>query len=295
MTKYPERMIHDEEGASVPSGLPEVIDAHAHLFPDVFFQAIYRWFDEYAWPIRYQLSSTEIVELLTARGVSHIVGLHYAHQPGMARFLNTHMAELVRQYPQVTGTATVFPGEDGAIDILTDAVSAGLSGVKLHAHVQCFRMDGQEMEEIYRFCAERDLPLVMHVGNGPTGPDMLYKEDPALFCRSEILERVLKSYPGLRICVPHMGMYEFAAYRNLVERYDNLWLDTAMAYADYFPGVTAPPLKTMRMDRIMYGTDFPNVPYAWDRELKRLSEMGLSDGNLENLMSGTARDFFSIS
>ena len=49
------------------------------------------------------------------------MGLHYAHRPGVARKLNAYMAKLCRSYPQLTGMATVYPGEDGVDQILTRA------------------------------------------------------------------------------------------------------------------------------------------------------------------------------
>jgi hypothetical protein len=44
----------------------------------------------------------------------------------------------------------------------------------------------------------------------------------------------------------------------------------------------------------MYGTDFPNLPYAWDRELKRMGELGLSGRELSLVLSENALEFFSI-
>jgi hypothetical protein len=44
----------------------------------------------------------------------------------------------------------------------------------------------------------------------------------------------------------------------------------------------------------MYGTDFPNIPYAWDRELKKLAQMDLPRETLANILSKNAQAFFSI-
>ena len=44
----------------------------------------------------------------------------------------------------------------------------------------------------------------------------------------------------------------------------------------------------------MFGTDFPNIPYAWDRELKLLAKSGLSAEQLEMITRGNARRFFNI-
>jgi predicted TIM-barrel fold metal-dependent hydrolase len=44
----------------------------------------------------------------------------------------------------------------------------------------------------------------------------------------------------------------------------------------------------------MYGSDFPNIPYAWDRELKWLSGAGLSESELAGITWGNAVRFFNL-
>jgi predicted TIM-barrel fold metal-dependent hydrolase len=284
--------LDDREQDHVPQTLPAVIDAHVHLFPENLFASIWQWFEKFGWPIRYRLKATEVIEFLLSRGVSHIVGLHYAHRPGVASELNAYMAQLCRNFPQLTGMATVYPGEDRAGHILTEAFDKGLSGVKLHCHVQCFDMLGPAMHEIYRLCQESDKPLIMHVGREPKSP--AYPCDPYALCSAARLERVIKEYPGLRVCVPHLGADEFDAYRSLLVRYDNLWLDTTMALADYLPFDNIPDLAQMRADRLIFGSDFPNLPYAWDRELQRIDRLNLAPQRLSKLLSQNAVEFYAI-
>ena len=294
MLVLPLPALEDPESETVPESLPFIVDAHVHVFPDELFAAIRKWFDQFAWPVRYKLTAQGVIEFLLSRGVNHIVALHYSHRPGIARHLNTFMAQLCKGYSQVTGTATVFPGEEGARSILEEAFARGLSGVKLHAHVQYFDLDGEEMLDIFETCSEYSQPLVMHVGRQPKNPHYAYQTDPFLLCSAEKLERVLISYPSLRICVPHLGADEFVAYHLLLNQYDNLWLDVAMGLADYLPLINPVPLEDMRMDRIMYGSDFPNIPYAWDRELKRLCSMELPAESLERICWKNAAEFFPI-
>jgi len=285
--------IDDEEGERVPQGLPSVIDAHVHIFPDNIFSAIWAWFDENAWPIRYRLSSSDVIAYLLSHGMSHVVALQYAHKSGIARMLNQHMVETCREFPgRVTGMAAVFPGEENAGEILREAFAQGLMGVKLHAHVQCFDMNAQEMDVIYDVCELEQRPIVMHVGREPKSG--AYRCDPYEICSAEKLERVLQKFPKLRVCVPHLGFDEIGVYRNLIEKYDNLWLDTTMILADYFPIRQAVELNTYRVDRIMYGSDFPNIPYAWDRELKWLRNAELPQANLEWILGRSAADFFTL-
>ncbi len=284
--------LDDREENHVPTSLPAVIDAHVHLFPDHLFAAIWHWFDQHGWPIRHRLSSAEAIEFLLSRGVSRIVGLQYAHRPGVARELNSYMAELCRNFPQLTGMATVFPGEDQAHDIMAEAFDGGLSGIKLHCHVQCFDMLGAGMHEVYRCCQEYDKPLIMHVGREPKSP--AYRCDPYALCSAARLEEVIKGYPDLRVCVPHLGADEFDAYARLLRRYDNLWLDTTMTQAGYLPFGPIPALNKLRADRLIFGSDFPNLPYAWDRELKRIAQLNLTRQRLRKLLSKNAAEFYAI-
>lgn len=294
MLELPLAGLNDPEGDRVPQSLPPIVDAHVHLFPDGFFQAIWNWFHRFAWPVRYQLTSHQIMQFLLSRGVTRIVGLHYPHAAGIAPYLNTHMAELCEAYPQLTGLATVLPGERNASRILSEGFAAGLAGVKLHAHVQFFSMDSPAMEEIYQVCCAFDKPLVMHVGREPRNPNYDYPVDPYRICRADKLEEVVRSYPRLRVCVPHLGANEYADYQRMVEQYDNLWLDTAMVLTDYLPGNDPPHLASMRTDRIMFGTDFPNIPYAWDRELRHLIALHLPEEALERILGLNALEFFRI-
>jgi predicted TIM-barrel fold metal-dependent hydrolase len=285
--------LSDVDGAHVDRELPYVVDAHVHLFPDRVFEAIYAWFDTHGWPVRHKLLSGEIVDFLLGRGVGQIVALHYAHRPGIARSLNAFMAELVRTRPRVTGVATVFPGEPEAGLILREAFALGLRGVKLHCHVQAFAVDDPVLHEVYDACVEADQPLVVHAGREPRSA--AYRVDTHAICGAARIEAVLRSYPRLRVSVPHLGADELDAYARLLERYDNLWLDTTMAMADYFPVAHPERLVAQRPERVMYGTDFPIVPYAWDRELGRIKRAGFSDDALERILGKTAREFHRLS
>lgn len=291
LARGPLPALDDPEGARLSTSLPSVIDAHVHLFPDGVFDAIWRWFDQHGWPIRYKLHTPAVVAHLLSRGVERIVALHYAHKPGMARALNAYMAGVVAAEPRVLGVATVLPGEPGARAILEEAFASGLRGVKLHCHVQCFAPDAPPLAEIYEACVAADVPLVMHAGREPATTG--YRCDPYAICSAERVARVLADHPRLKLCVPHLGADEFDAYERLLERHDNLWLDTTMVVGGYFPGIDPVRLLHARPERILYGTDFPNLPFAWDREIRALERIARPDA-LEAILAGTARELFAL-
>lgn len=282
----------DEEGARLPSGLPPVIDAHVHLFPDKLFEAVWDWFERYGWPVRYKLYAPKVVDFLLSRGVERVVALHYAHKAGIARGLNRFVAGMMADEARILGLATVLPGEPGAVGVLEEAFDLGLLGVKLHCHVQCFAPDDEVMEPLYTLCAARAKPMVIHAGREPASPH--YKCDAHALCGVERVERVLRAHPQLQLVIPHLGADEFDGYARLLERHDNLWLDTTMALASYFPGEAPWHLLEVRPERVLYGTDFPNLPYAWDRELRAITSRRLGEEREAALLGGNVARLYGI-
>lgn len=283
--------VRDEpEGAAVPEGL-EVVDAHVHLFPDRVFQAMWRWFDRHAWNVRYRLHTEEVVAFLASRGIRRFVALHYSHKPDMARELNRFVAEVARAHPEVIPLATVLPGEPNARAILREAFGKlDLRGVKLHCHVQAFAPDDPRLDEVYEECVAAGKPLVVHSGRQPVLGG--YPVDPRLLCSADRIERVLEKHPKLTLVVPHLGIDEAPEYERLLDRHENLWLDTTMVIADWLGEKIPPSLFPGRAARLLYGTDFPNIPYAWDRELKKALAAGMDAKTQRAFFLENARRIF---
>lgn len=282
----------DEEGASVAPGLPPVIDAHVHVFPDPIFARLWAWFERYGWPVRYQLAAERVAPFLLERGLRAVVVLHYAHRPGLARELNAFVAALARADSRIIPLATVLPGEPDVERIIEDAVGLGLRGIKLHCHVQGFAVDGPEAEPVWSAAEARGLPVVVHAGREPKSP--AYRVDTHAVCSAERTEAVLRAHPRLKLCVPHFGADEVDAYGRLLERYDNLYLDTTMLLAGFFPAPAPWHIVRARPDRVLFGTDFPNLPFAWDRELGQVTAAGLTDETLARVLGGTALELYGL-
>ena len=51
-------------------------------------------------------------------------------------------------------------------------------------------------------------------------------------------------------------------------------------------------LYEARPERVIYGTDFPNLPYAWDREVRHLAAMKLPDHTLAAILGQNALRLF---
>ncbi len=254
--------------------LDDPFDAHVHLFPEGFYQALWRWFDAYAWSIRFRGDAETVLEHLATHGTRRLLAMVFSHRPGAARFLNAWLGELARAHPGVVAVGTVLPGEPDALAIAREAIDLhGLRGIKLHCHVQKVAIDDPRVLEVLSACADMGVPAVVHAGREPSSA--AYGVDTRSLCGAARTRHVLEQLPGLRLVVPHVGSDEFDAYFGLVREHPGLWLDTAMSCADYFDDRPALAAVEAHADRVLYGTDFPIVPYEADRELRALAR-GLS-------------------
>lgn len=269
------------------------VDAHVHLFPERVFEAIWRWFDKHAWNIQYRLRAEEVVQYLAGRGIDRVVGLTYSHQPEMARVLNRFMAEVARAQPEVIPLGTVLPGEPDAEAIVKEAFSLGLRGLKLHSHVQKVAVDDPRLDPIYGLCAEAGLPIVFHSGNAPCLD--AYGVDIHSICHVDRTRRTLERHPRLKLIVPHLGAAEVAEHIALLGKFENLYLDTTMMVGGYFPESPLPtPAELERhASRVLYGTDFPNIPYEWDRELRWIEAQPISEAARQQILGENALRLFT--
>jgi predicted TIM-barrel fold metal-dependent hydrolase len=98
----------------------------------------------------------------------------------------------------------------------------------------------------------------------------------------------------MKVVVPHLGMNEYKEHIALLENFPALYLDTTMAVGGYFPG--QPPVEDLEpvADRVLYGTDFPNLPYPYHRELDALRSSGLSADALERILWQNAADLYGL-
>jgi predicted TIM-barrel fold metal-dependent hydrolase len=262
-----------------------MIDVHTHLHPPKLFAAIRRWFAERSsWDLAAQPTEPDAVAaVLRNAGVERFVFFSYAHKPGMARDLNAWLAETARRLGGFgLPLATVHPDDAAYLDDVRLALDAGCIGIKLHEDVQVLAVDDARLDPVYRELASRGAFLLVHVGPIPWAY-------PPLEGAARV-ERVLLRHPDLDVVVAHLGAPDTNRYFALMERHPRLHLDTTMAFAANSPvsaTFDAGPLVE-HADRVLYGTDFPNIPYPYESERHGLERLDLPQAALQAILHGNA-------
>lgn len=260
--------------------MKSLIDFHTHFFPDGFFTAICRWFKEVDWPVLYQQSIEERISYLKEQGVSQVVSLHYPHKSGMAQTLNQFVFDLGQKHADfIIPFGSLHPDDENKTEILQQCFEEfRFKGIKIHSHVQKVGPDDPRMDEIYQVCNQYKKIALIHCGTGPhfnDKPVKGYGYDVTTITGIARFQSAISRFPDIKFVVPHLGYEEVEEFFALLDIYPNLYLDTSMALAGYFPVKLKKEWFVTYADRLLFGTDFPVIPHEWKKEKEILSSFNL--------------------
>lgn len=268
---------------------PGIVDLHVHLFPERMFLAIWDFFESSGWRVHHE-TVDQIAATLTAHGVGCAAGLAYPHKPGVAEPLNRFMESLRETHPLFRPFACVHPDDDDFGTYVKHALaSPGLYGFKFQPLVQKFDVNDPRLDPLYEGCLERDFPITMHIGTGPHAND---------FVGPKHFRKLMQRFPALRICVPHMGVPDFDAFLDMLDDHPNMFLDTTMInvptylFDTSFQGDRETLLR--HADRICFGSDWPNVPYAYQDALDSVDRFGFSERQKSRVLRDNALRFLQL-
>ena len=236
-----------------------------------------------------------ILEKMTSSGVERCFLLphNYTTMNGDA-VSNDQMRMLVDAgQGRFIGFAGIDPKQDGALEELERAfVDLHLCGLKLHPSKQLFYPGEESMAPIYELCLKYNKPIVFHGG-------MSWQPGaPGKYSRPLEFEEIAISYPGLRFCIAHMGFPWVEETAMLLNKYPNIYADTAALYFDsaweFYEHVFLQMMGPGWLDRslrhqVMFGSNMPRFEEM--RMLWALQKLELREETIELITCKNALEF----
>lgn len=274
--------------------LPGIVDVHTHFMPKNVMDKVWRYFDDAGplvgrpWPITYRSDENARLRTLRSFGVLAFTSLIYAHKPDMAAWLNQWAAGFAADTPDCMATATFYP-EPGAAGYVSAAIESGTRVFKAHVQVGDYDPTDPLLDDVWGLIEDAGTPVVIHCGSGPA---------PGTYTGPAPIRAVLAEHPRLRLVIAHMGGPEYSEFLDLCQDFEQLHLDTTMAFTGFteknmpFPAGEYGRLRDMG-DRILFGSDFPNIPYGYNHAMSVLTELpGVDDTWLRNVFHDNAVRLF---
>jgi predicted TIM-barrel fold metal-dependent hydrolase len=192
---------------------------------------------------------------------------------------------VARRHPRGIALGTFHPLDDVA-GLAEEAFGElGLAGFKVHCQVQRCFPDDPGLLPAYHLAEELGKICLIHCGRAP---------EASPFTDARRFERVLRRYPGLTFVVAHLGAPDFDRYFDLLGVYDNLYLDTTMIFTGLHPGEPRVAALIEHQDRILYGSDYPLLPYHLARGVHGLLALELGHGIEDKILYSNAARLLGI-
>lgn len=255
-----------------------IIDFHVHLFPDKGFDAIWKYFETVSQAkVRYKFYYKECIEYLNRNGVDPIVFSNYAHKKGIAEPMNEWNVKVLGEFSNLYCFAPYHPDDDNALVYAEQMLAhPRVAGIKMHLEVQKLFPWDERLFPLYEMIINKGKRVLLHTGNGPSGNE---------FVGYEQFQKLLQRFPDLPVNIPHMGCYEFTEFMALLNDHPNIYMDTAFTFWPNLPfsfNLGKEILEKYR-DKILYGSDFPNVILPREGEIEHLLSLDLSEDFYEKV------------
>lgn len=276
-------------------GLPGLIDVHTHFMPRAVMDKVWAYFDSAGpmigreWPITYRADEQTRVQTLRDFGVRAYSSMIYPHKPDMAEWLNGWSRTFAAGHPDCLHTSTIYPEPD-APRYVGAAIEHGTRVFKSHIQVGEYSPIDPMLDGVWSQIADAQVPVVIHCGSGPA---------PGIYTGPEPIATLLHRFPSLALIIAHMGTPEYVDFLDLAEKYENVTLDTTMSFTDFseqgapFPQDQLPRLVDLG-DKILFGSDFPNIPYTYTHALDAIIRLDLGTEWTRKVLYENAARMFSI-
>lgn len=266
-------------------------DAHVHLMPDRLLVAIRdALHDAAGWEFPHPTDREGIERALRGHGVERYLALPYAHEPGIAGDLNDWVLARAAGSEMAVPFATVH-GDDDVAAVVREAFDAGARGLKFQCPVQECGPADPRLDPAFELAAAYDRPILFHAGTAP-----MFEDSPHVGV--DQFRQFLASYPEVRACCAHMGTFEHEAFVATAREHETVFLDTCFAMStavgesmDFDPAVIGDDVFEDLAGRIMYGSDYPNIPHPYRAEYEGLLARDLPDDAFDELFRGAAERF----
>jgi uncharacterized protein len=204
------------------------------------------------------LSAEELVQLMDEAGVQRVL-LSAWHRPGKSLISNDAIAAMVRQFPdRFVGVAAVNlekPVE--AVHELRRAVrELGFKALRVVPWLWNRPPNDKFYFPLYVECIELGIPFCTQVGHtGPLMPSETGRPVP-------YLDEVALTFPELRIVAGHIGHPWTDEMIGVAWKHANVYIDTSAYLPRYYPPQLVHYLKTYGQDKVLFGTNFPQLSWA---------------------------------
>jgi uncharacterized protein len=268
-----DRMVrmHKEWGTAPSEGAartPDEVDALADRWAAELDRVGLRWI---VWVTG---QTNDVLASVVRRHPDHFLGMaHHALRPGAGEELRRAVDELGLKGYKLLGPRTEIPFEDDSV------------------------------RDVWEFCAERRLPVLIHFGFLGRGGGVV--QHPRMSPLS--LFEVARDFPEIPFIVPHFGAGYWQELLALCWSLPNIYVDTSgsnqwmrwMPYPLTLEDLFRKAFETIGPERVLFGTDSNAFPRGFahrylEEQLRVCYTLNLPERDIARVFGGNAADLLGV-
>ncbi len=233
-------------------------------------------------PLAPVATAEELLAEMDRAGVERALVWHIAQRDAAPRIGNQLLAEAIAPHPRLVGCWTVLPNQAGEFPppaaLFRQMQAARVAAVRVFPDTHKFLLNAVSMGELLEAMVARRVPLFISVKRGVAWRD---------------LYALLAEFPDL-VCVicDHGCWGEDRLFRPLLERYPNVYVDTAQYLLD--GGIEA-LVADYGPQRVLFGSGFPESYFGGmmmalkHAQISAEAKALIAHGNLERIIEEAQR------
>ncbi len=195
-------------------------------------------------------------------------------QPAMS---NDYVASMVKRFPEAFigsfGSVDPWKGKWAVQEAERCIKDLGMMGIKFQGAAQAFYPNDHRFYPLWEKCVELGVPIQLHTGTTGLGAGMPGGGGIKLKYTRPIpyIDDVAADFPDLKIICLHPSYpWQDEAIAMAIHK-PNIFFDLSGWAPKYFPEALKKEIKSRLKDRVMFGSDYPIIPYetlfaGWDAE-----------------------------
>lgn len=247
------------------------IDAHLH-----FDDSSYSSLQEAALNLNLELEGACVEKAL----VLHLIAQKWGSR---------EVAREVSKYDRIESFVNIDPFSKNCKDQLETALELGFCGLKLHPRLQGFPVKDDAVVQLVRCAGELGVPTLIDAF--PDGTALMSGFSPLDFAHTA------KKCPNSKIIWAHMGGHYVIDMMMLAKRLSNVHFDFSYSLL-YYEGSSVPrdiayAMKSMKYERIFYGSDYPDrsVAGTLHQSRKLLETMQVAESDMDRIFYSNFKEF----
>ncbi|MFY9570689.1 MAG: amidohydrolase family protein [Blastocatellia bacterium] len=234
------------------------------------------------------ITTEQMVASMDEAGVEKVM-LCAWHRPGMWIITNDQIAEIVDRFPdRFAGVAAVnLEKPVDAVRELDRAVTQlGFKALRVIPWLWKLPPNDKLYYPLYVKCIELEIPFCTQVGHtGPLMPSEPGRPVP-------YLDEVALTFPELKIVGGHIGYPWTDEMIGLAWKHENVFIDTSAHLPRYYPQQLIHFLKTYGKQKVLFGTNFPQLPF--EKCMDPVRALELPDEVRSSFLRDNARRVFKL-